>query len=44
MSVRTDSWGFPHHHDQWIYATATAWAAAALIEAAQPAHESATLR
>ena len=34
--------GFPHHHDQWISAAATANAAAALIEAAQPARESAT--
>ena len=36
--------GFPHNHDQWISAAATAWAVAALSEAAQPANTTAGLR
>ena len=36
--------GFPHNHDQWISAAATAWAAAALSESAQPANKTAALR
>ena len=36
--------GFPHNHDQWISSAATAFAAAALTEAVQPAQKSASLR
>src|SRR5262249_1029543 len=36
--------GFPHDHDQWISASATAWAAAALAEAGEPERRSASLR
>ena len=36
--------GFPHDHDQWISSAATAFAAAALAEAMQPARQSATLQ
>jgi ankyrin repeat protein len=33
--------GFPHDHDQWISAAATAWATAALAEAVEPSRNSA---
>ncbi|HUQ93027.1 MAG TPA: ankyrin repeat domain-containing protein [Bryobacteraceae bacterium] len=36
--------GFPHNHDQWISAAATAWAVIALAEAAEPNQSSASLR
>jgi ankyrin repeat protein len=36
--------GFPHGHDQWISAAATAWSVAALAEAVEPARNSAGLR
>ncbi len=36
--------GFPHDHDQWISAAATAWSVAALAEAVEPARNSASLR
>jgi hypothetical protein len=36
--------GFPHDHDQWISASATAWAVAALAEAGEPERRSASLR
>jgi ankyrin repeat protein len=36
--------GFPHGHDQWISAAATAWSVAALAEAVEPARNSAALR
>ena len=36
--------GFPHGHDQWISAAATAWSVAALAEAVEPARNSAELR
>ncbi len=35
--------GFPHNHDQWISAAATAWAVTALAEAVQPPRQSAGL-
>ena len=36
--------GFPHGHDQWISAAATAWSVAALAEAVEPVRNSAGLR
>ena len=36
--------GFPHGHDQWISAAATAWSVAALAEAGEPVRNSAGLR
>jgi ankyrin repeat protein len=36
--------GFPHGHDQWISAAATAWSVAALAEAVEPVRKSAGLR
>jgi ankyrin repeat protein len=36
--------GFPHGHDQWISAAATAWSVAALAEAVEPPRNSAGLR
>jgi ankyrin repeat protein len=35
--------GFPHGHDQWISAAATAWSVAALAEAVEPVQKSAAV-
>lgn len=36
--------GFPHGHDQWISAAATAWAVTVLSDAMQPARQTAALQ